>query len=87
MSGKPVDVISVCRADGTIEPLRFQVEGPQKQMIRVFIDEIVSRREIPHVGVEARVFMCRGTMEERECMFELKYSFRAHCWCILRRVY
>lgn len=87
MSGKPVDVISVCRADGSMEPLRFQVEGAQKQMVRVDVEEIVSRREIPHVGVEARVFLCRGTMDSRECMFELKYTFRAHCWQVLRRVY
>ena len=87
MGGKPVDVISVCRSDGSIEPLRFQVPGAQQQMVRVDVDEIVARREIPHVGVEARVFLCRGTMGDRECMFELKYSFRPHCWHILRRVY
>ena len=87
MSGKPVDVISVCRADGEIEPLRFQVEGAQHQMVRVLVDEIVGKREIPYVGVEAKVFLCRGTMDDRECMFELKYIFRAHCWQILRRVY
>ena len=87
MNGKPVDVISVCRADGSIEPLRFQVEGSQNQMVRVLVEEIVGRREIPRVGVEAKVFLCRGTMENHECMFELKYSFRAHCWSILRRVY
>ena len=87
MSGKPVDVISVCRADGSIEPLRFQVPDAQQQMVRVCVDEIVGKREIPHVGVEARVFLCRGTMEDHECMFELKYTFRAHCWQILRRVY
>ena len=87
MVGRPVDVISVCRADGTIEPLRIQVEDDQKQLIRVNIEEIVGRREIPHVGVEARVFLCRGSMASRDCMFELKYTFRSHCWSILRRVY
>ena len=87
MTGRPVDVISVCRADGNIEPLRMQVEDDRKQRIRVDIEEIVARREIPHVGVEARVFLCRGSMAGRDCMFELKYTFRSHCWCVLRRVY
>ena len=64
MGGKPVDVISVCRTDGSIEPLRFQVPGSQQQMVRVDVDEIVGRREILHVGVEARIFLCRGTKQE-----------------------
>ena len=87
MVGKPVDVISVCRADGSIEPLRMQVEDDRHQLIRVNIEQIVSKREIPYVGVEARVFLCRGSMECRDCMFEIKYTFRSHCWSILRRVY
>ena len=87
MAGRPVDVISVCRADGTIEPLRLQVEDDRRQRVRVDIEEIVGKREIPYVGVEAKVFLCRGTMECRDCMFELKYAFRSHCWSILRRVY
>ena len=87
MVGRPVDVISVCRADGSIEPLRMQVEGERKEMVRVDIEQIVARREIPHAGVEARVFLCRGTMGDRGCMFELKYTFRTHCWSVLRRVY
>ena len=87
MVGRPVDVISVCRADGTIEPLRMQVEDDSKQLVRVNIEEIVGKREIPHVGVEAKVFLCRGTMADRGCMFEIKYTFRSNCWSILRRVY
>ena len=87
MAGRPVDVISVCRADGSIEPLRMQVEDDRKQMVKVYIEEIVGRREIPHAGVEARIFLCRGTMAGRDCMFELKYTFRCHCWSVLRRVY
>ncbi len=87
MVGRPVDVISVCRADGTIEPLRMQVEDEHRQLVRVDIEEIVGKREIPHVGVEAKVFLCRGTMASHDCMFELKYTFRSHCWSVLRRVY
>ena len=87
MVGRPVDVIAVFRADGGLEPLRIQTENAQKEKVRVDVEEIVARREIPHVGVEARVFLCRCTMEDHGCMFELKYTFRAHCWSILRRIY
>lgn len=87
MLGKPVDVISVCGCDGTIIPLRMQVEDNEHNRVRVRIDQVVSRKEIHYVGVEAHIFLCRGTMARRPCMFELKYTFRSHSWCILRRLY
>ena len=87
MVGKPVDVISVCGTDGTIIPLRMQVEDEEHQKLRVNIDQVVSRKEIHYVGVEAHIFLCRGTMARRPCMFELKYTFRTHSWSVLRRLY
>ena len=73
----PVDVISVCSASGEIRPLR----------LRVNIDEIISVKEIPYVGVEARIFLCRGSADGRQWQFALKYTIRAHCWCLMDRVY
>ena len=70
----PVDVISVCTADGTIKPLRIN------------IDEIISVKEIEYVGVEGPVFLCRARVWERQWTFELKYNIRSHSWCILRKV-
>ena len=54
----PVDVISVCSANGEIRPLRLRVEDEEQGLIRVNIDEIISVKEIPYVGVEARIFLC-----------------------------
>ena len=48
----PVDVISVCNADGTITPLRLQLEDEHRQLLRINIQEVVSVKEIEHVGVE-----------------------------------
>ena len=83
----PVDVISVCSADGEIRPLRLRFEDEQKQLFRVNIDEVVSKTEIQYVGVEAVVFLCRAWVAGREWLFELKYSIRSHSWCLLRKVY
>ena len=37
----PVDVISVCSAEGEIRPLRLRMEDESRQMLRINIDEIV----------------------------------------------
>ena len=83
----PVDVISMCSANGDIRPLRLRMEAEDHQLLRVDIDEIISYRHIQYVGIEAQVFLCRATVGEKEWLFELKYTIRSHSWCLLRRVY
>ncbi len=83
----PVDVISVCSADGEIRPLRLRMESPQQEKIRIDIEEIVKVKEISYSGVEAHIFLCRGRVEDREMLFELKYTFRSHCWCLLQKLH
>lgn len=83
----PVDVISMCSADGQIRPLRLRMEDEAHQLLRVDIDEIISVKQIQYVGIEAFVFLCRATVRERNWLFELKYTIRTHTWCLLRKVY
>ena len=83
----PVDVISVCNTEGEIRPLRFQLEDEEHQLLRVNVQEVVSVREIQHVGVEAHIFLCRAKLHDREWTFELKYTFRSHTWRLLGKVY
>ncbi len=82
----PVDVISVCSASGEIRPLRLRLEDEQRQLLRIDIEEIHSTRDIPYVGVEARVFLCSATVHQKKWVFELKYSIRKHSWCMERRI-
>ena len=82
----PVDVISVCNADGEIRPLRLRLEKEEEEPVRIDIMEVLKVTEIPHVGVEAHVFLCRAKPHGREMLFELKYTFRTHSWCLLRRI-
>jgi len=81
---RPVDVISVCSAEGEIRPLRLRLEGEDRLLRRLDIREIVSVKEVPYVGVEAYIFLCRAALGERDCLLELKYSIRSHTWWILR---
>lgn len=83
----PVDVISVCSAEGEIRPLRLRLEDREQRRIRVDIDEILKIQEIRYTGVEACIFLCRGRAEEREILFELKYTFRSHMWHLLQRLH
>ena len=83
----PVDVISVCSASGDIRPLRLRMEDEEHQLLRVDIDEVISSRKIQYVGIEAHIFLCRATVENKSWLFELKYTIRSHCWCLLRKVY
>lgn len=83
----PVAVISVCSPEGMITPLRLQIVDGEGQNLRIDIDQVVSVREIPYVNVEANVYTCRARAEGRPMTIELKYTFRSHVWCLLRRVY
>ena len=56
----PVDVISLCSADGQMRPLRFRMEDTQHQLLRVDIDEVISSKDIQYAGIEAKIFLCRG---------------------------
>lgn len=87
VQNRPVDVISVCSADGEIRPLRLRMEDEEHQLLRVDIDEIVSMKPIQYVGIEAQIFLCKAMVKGREWLFELKYTIRSHCWCFYRRVY
>ena len=83
----PVDVISVCSADGQIRPLRLRMETEDHQLLRVDIDEVISRKDVQYVGVEAQIFLCRATVQGKKWLFELKYTIRSHSWCLVRKVY
>ncbi|MBQ6997069.1 MAG: hypothetical protein IJO72_04390 [Oscillospiraceae bacterium] len=87
MSNQPVDVISVCSANGDIRPLRLRMEDEQHQLLRVDIDEIISVKPIQFVGIEAQIFLCKAQVAGKQWLFELKYTIRTHSWCFFRRVY
>lgn len=83
----PVDVISVCSADGQIRPLRLRMEDEHHQLLRVDVEEVISSKKVQYVGIEAQVFLCRATVRGKQWLFELKYTIRSHSWCLIRKVY
>lgn len=83
---QPVDVISVCSALGELRPLRVQMEDESRQLMRINIEQIISVKDIEHVGAEAHIYRCRATVWDRKWVFDLKYSIRSHTWWMLGRV-
>lgn len=79
----PVDVIALSSASGELRPLRLRTE----EDCRIDIDQVVRVTEIPYVGVEATIFLCRGRSRGKSCLFELKYYLRTHTWWLLRRIH
>ena len=86
LKNHPVDVISMCSADGEIRPLRLRMEDEEHQLLRIDIDEIVSMKPVQFVGIEAQIFLCKAFVKGKEWLFELKYTIRSHCWCLFRRI-
>ena len=84
---QPVDVISMCSANGDILPLRLRMEDENHQLLRIDIQEVVSSKKIQYVGIEAHVFLCRAEVKGKQWLFELKYTIRSHSWCLHRKVY
>ena len=87
MKNRPVDVISVCSADGDIRPLRLRLEDEQHQLLRIDIAEIINMKPVQYVGIEAQIFLCKAQVAGKQWLFELKYTIRTHSWCFFRRVY
>ena len=82
----PVDMISVCSAEGDLRPLRLRVADESEEQVRYEIREIVSTKEIPYVGVEAKIYLCRATAWNRSWILELKYMIRSHTWYLMRKI-
>ena len=81
----PVDVISMCSANGDIRPLRLRMEDEDHQLLRIDIDEVISSKQVQYVGIEAHVFLCRAKVKGKQWLFELKYTIRSHVWSLFRR--
>ena len=84
MEGKrPVDVISLCSAAGDIRPLRLRLEDERQELRRVDVIEVVSVKQIPYVGAEAYLYVCRVNSEGKTGLVELEYGIRSHTWRLL----
>lgn len=83
---QPVDVISLCEADGRIRPLRVRFMDEEQLYRKLDVEQILRQDEIRHTGAEAQLFLCRATVGDSSWLFELKYVLRSHSWFITGRL-
>lgn len=81
-----VEMISVCGTDGSMEPIRFRFEDREHELRRAQVVEVLSRREIKYVNVEAYEYLCRVRVEDREQLLRMRYAIRTHRWSLFRTV-
>lgn len=83
MEQKAVEMISLCNADGKVVPLRFRVRNENEEYVRIDVDEVISTKHTPYVGVECFTYLCRASEGKRRMLVELKYYIRQHTWFVL----
>ena len=81
---QPVEMISVCSEDGSMQPVRFRITDSGGERFTVRIRHIQTRREIRYVGVEGFLYVCAVLLGERERLIELRYTMRTHRWVLCR---
>ena len=83
----PIDVISVCSASGEIRPLRFRMEDEDHCLQTVVISQVLCCKAIQYVGIDAIQYLCKANCEDKEHLFELRYTLKNHAWTLFRVVY
>ncbi len=82
-----IEVISVFAADGTITPLRFRMEDEAHCLQTVIISQVVCATPIQYAGIDAIQYLCKAHTDDRERLFELRFTVRTHRWTLFRVVY
>lgn len=80
----PVEMISVCDAEGQLRPLRFRFEDAAHRLHTVRVSEVVTSKEINYVGLQSYLYVCRALSQGREIVLELRYLVKAHRWVLFR---
>lgn len=75
-----VDVIALYGADGSILPLRLQVQDIEGKLTPLRIERVLRHQEFKKVGIEKHVFLCRAVCSNRYVLIELQYHMRSHSW-------
>lgn len=83
----PVEMICVCSADGELTPLRFRMENEDHCLQTVVISQVLCSKPIQYVGIDAIQYLCKAVCDEKERLFELRYTLKSHAWTLFRMVY
>ena len=82
-----IEMICVCAADGKLTPLRFRLENEDHCLQTVSIDQVLVSKPIQYAGIDAIQYLCKAIMDDKERLFELRYTVKTHRWSLFRVVY
>lgn len=80
----PIEVVATFTQDGRVLPIRFRVFIPDSGNETIFINQ-VTRRDRQRLGKTfIDIYTCRGTVQHRERIIELKHEIRSGKWSLYR---
>lgn len=83
----PIDVVFLTSKDGTITPLKFRYEHPEKGTENTYnIDAVLDTKDNNMAGEKSRIFTCECVVGEKKVLFELKYALQSAKWVLYRIV-
>lgn len=80
---KPIRMISVTDFDGSIRPIRFQVEQ-QEELITIKVDHINQQHNEKLAGIGTIIYRCQSVINNVERVYELKYEVPTHKWFLYK---
>lgn len=81
---KPIKVRADVDPDGSITPIKFKIETPEKEFVTVRIKHIQFREEEKLAGNRMIIFRCEVEENHIEKIIELKYEINTCKWYLYK---
>lgn len=81
---KPIEMIAWFDFKGRIHPIRFRLIDEEGKYKVISIKSIQERKKEKLAGNLMQVFLCRGIVQDKEVLFELKYEKDTDQWTLFK---
>ncbi|MBP9920685.1 MULTISPECIES: hypothetical protein [Proteiniclasticum] len=81
---KPIEMIAWFDFKGRIHPIRFRLIDEDGKYQVISIKSIQERKKEKLAGNLMQVFLCRGNVQDKEVLFELKYEKDTDQWTLFK---
>lgn len=81
---KPIELIAWFTRDGIPSPVKYRIQGENKENMTVNIEKIILRQEEKLAGNRMYLYRCQSTIDGIERMFELKYELSTCKWYLYK---
>jgi len=81
---KPIEMIAWFDFKGLIHPIRFRLIDEEGKYKTISVKSIQARKKEKLAGNLMQVFLCRGIVNDKEVLFELKYEKDTDQWTLFK---